>query len=168
MTILLCSSQNVELLIKIITCFVGILTVWIAFNNYSDYVKQKRIQYLLEFGKKYTEDEAIKEVVEFMEHLETDNMYKTDEMNVDKTYNDTVLNIHSIEMFMRFIEELELLIRGGAVSESAALNLFGHYTTILDKYHNRWPKLEYEKDFWTVYRSFVEKAKRFNYKNVTI
>ena len=166
--ILFCSYQNVELFIKIITSIVGVLSLYIVYEKYVEYLKRNRIQYLLEFGKKYSEDKEIKEVVEFMEHLEENNMYMDYEMNADNTYKESALEIHSIEMFMRFIEELELLIRPGSISESSALNLFGHYTIILDKYHSRWPDLKYDEDFWNVYRSFVEKAKNFNYKNVTI
>lgn len=168
MGILLCSYQDVEFLLRIFASIVGVLSLYIAYDKYQDYLKRNRVQYLLEFGKKYTEDKEIKEVVEFMEQLESHHMYMANEMNEDNTYKESALKIHSIEMFMRFIEELELLIRAGSISESAALNLFGHYTTILDKYHKRWPDLEYEKDFWNVYRSFVDKAKKFDYKNVTI
>ena len=71
-------------------------------------------------------------------------------------------------MFMRFIEELELLIRSDSVSESAALNLFGHYTIVLDKFNSRWPTLSYNSKFWNVYRSFVARAKNFDYNNVLV
>lgn len=136
--------------------------------EYEDYKRRNRIQYLLDFGKKYTEDKMINEVIIFLENLEDNHLYKQDCMDSNNTYNEEAISIHSIEMFMRFIEELELLIRGSAISESAALNLFGHYTTILDKYNMRWPNLDYNEKYWTVYRDFVSKAKRFDYKNVVI
>ena len=104
----------------------------------------------------------------FLEELEDDNMYKQEFLTPNNTYMKEALSIHSLEMFMRFIEELELLIRGSAISETAALNLFGHYTIILDQYNMRWPKLGYKEKYWNVYRDFVEKAKKFDYKNVTV
>ena len=151
-----------------ITALVAIITMIRGLCEYENYKRKNQIQYLLEFGKKYTEDENLKEVVTFLECLEDDNMYKQDCMDENNTYNEKAIKIHSIEMFMRFIEELELLIRGNAISESAALNLFGHYTTILDKYNKRWPKLGYDEKYWKVYRDFVEKAKKFNYNSVTL
>lgn len=71
-------------------------------------------------------------------------------------------------MFMRFIEELELLVREHAVSESAALNLFGFYTTILEDNICRWPALHYEKKYWNVFRAFVQKARKFDYNKIKL
>lgn len=144
------------------------MTALVTFCKYEESVERKRIQYLLDFGNKYTSDNEIKEVLVFLENLEDDNMYKKEYLTPNNTYSEEALSIHSLEMFMRFIEELEILIRGKAISESAALNLFGYYTIILDKYHGRWPQLKYEKEFWNVYRTFVEKAKNFDYKYITL
>lgn len=161
--------ENVELktLLEFITVIIALLTFCKGVCEYSDYLKRKRIQYLLDFGRKYTEDKDIGEVIVFLEHLEDDNQYKCIQMK-DGSYDEDVISIHKIEMFMRFIEELELLIRVNSISESAALNLFGHYTTILDKYYSRWPKLGYEKKYWNVFRSFVEKAKKFDYNSISV
>lgn len=163
------SSACLDVLSKFGTIIVALLGLLKAICEYDDHLKRQKIQFLLDFGKKYTEDKDIQEVVRFLENLEDDNMYCRNKMNDNNlTYTEEAISIHSIEMYMRFIEELELLIRSGSVSESAALNLFGHYTTILDKYNSRWPKLNYDNMFWNVYRSFVKRAKNFNYNNVSI
>jgi hypothetical protein len=153
---------------SIIGAFTAFTTAFIAVCKYEEHVEKERIQYLLDFGNKYTSDPEIKEVIMFLEELEDDNMYKQEFLTPNNTYMKEALSIHSLEMFMRFIEELELLIRGSAISETAALNLFGHYTIILDQYNMRWPKLGYKEKYWNVYRDFVEKAKKFDYKNVTV
>ncbi len=159
---------DLKTLADIVMSVTAIVTIVLAFCEFNEHKRRNSIQYLLSFGKRYTENEEIKNVIIFLEGLEDDNMYKSEFLKPDNTYNEDALPIHCIEMFMRFIEELELLIRGGVVSESATLNLFGHYTTILDKYNKRWPSLKYDEKYWNVYRSFVEKAKRFNYNNVMI
>lgn len=161
------NNCDIKLFFEFITAFVALLTMCRGFCEYSDFLKRKRIQYLLEFGRKYTEDNDIREVIEFLEHLEDDNQYENGHMS-NGSYSETALSIHKIEMFMRFIEELELLVRAKSVSESAALNLFGHYTTILDRFHSRWPTLGYDKKYWNVYRSFVAKAKRFDYNAISV
>lgn len=159
------SVSEICSLIGALTAFV---TAFIAVCKYEEHVEKERTQYLLDFGKKYTLDPEIKEVIMFLEELEDNNMYKQEYLTTNNTYTEEALSIHSLEMFMRFIEELELLIRSKAISESAALNLFGHYTTILDKYNMRWPRLGYKEKYWNVYRDFVEKAKKFDHNNVTV
>ena len=170
MNIIICSIFNagIDLLFKFATLIVALLGLLKAFCEYEDHLKRQKTQYLLDFGKKYTEDKEIKEVVHFLEKLEDDNMYCSEKMKENMTYTEDAINIHSIEMYMRFIEELELLIRSGSVTESAALNLFGYYTTILDKYNSRWPTLNYGEKYWNVYRSFVKRVKKFNYNNVSL
>lgn len=165
--VLICSISITELC-SLIGTLTAIITAFVAICKYSEYIRKERIQYLLDFGNKYISDPEIKEVVLFLENLEDDSMYKSYCFAKDGSYRECALPIHSIEMFMRFIEELELLIRSGAVSESAALNLFGHYTTILDRYHSRWPKLGYNEKYWNIYRDFVKKAKNFDYKNISL
>lgn len=167
MLITICSLPITDIC-SICGALTAIMTALVTFCKYEESVERKRIQYLLDFGNKYTSDNEIKEVLVFLENLEDDNMYKKEYLTPNNTYSEEALSIHSLEMFMRFIEELEILIRGKAISESAALNLFGYYTIILDKYHGRWPQLKYEKEFWNVYRTFVEKAKNFDYKYITL
>lgn len=161
-------NEVLKYLAEAIPLVVALYTVFKGVCEYNDYRRRERIKYLLSFGEKYTSNDEIKDVLLFLEKLEDDNMYKNDCIEEDGSYKDSALPVHYIEMFMRFIEELELLIRGNAISESAALNLFGYYTTILDKYNMRWPKLGYKEKYWNVYRDFVEKAKKFDYKNVTV
>lgn len=106
---------------------------------------------------RYTTDSDINSVIKYLEALEDDENTSLDSPT-----------IHQLEMFMHFIEELQLLIKGGSVSKSAALNLFGHYTTVLDKYQSKWPELGYDEKYWNVYREFVDKAKNFDYKYITV
>ena len=167
-TLLLCSFslQNWGIIITILATIFGLFK---AISEYDEHKRSSSIKFLLDFGKKYTENEDIVEVVKFLEKLEDDNQYMKEYMNEnDNTYKDEALDIHKIEMFMRFIEELELLIRGDSISESATLYLFGYYTTILEKYHGRWPKLKYNEKYWNIYRDFVKKANKFDYTNVHI
>ena len=168
LAIILMCCLTIDEICSLIGALTASITAFIGICKYNDYVRRGHIQYLLEFGNKYTKDPDITEVILFLEKLEDDNMYRKEFLTSNNTYTEEALTLHSLEMFMRFIEELELLIRGGAISESAALNLFGHYTTVLDKYNKRWPNLKYDEEYWNVYRSFVEKAKKFNYNSVMI
>lgn len=158
---------SIKEICSLIGAFTALITVLVTLCKYEEHIERDRIRYLLDFGNKYTSDPKIVEVINFLEGLEDDEMYKKECM-VNNTYNETALPIHNIEMFMRFIEELELLIRSGAISGSAALNLFGYYTTILDKYHKRWPNLKYEEKYWNIYRAFVDKAKKFDYNKIQL
>ena len=168
-----CCAESLKIIVTIVgglvTIIVAIFGLYKGIHEYDNHLKKDRIRYLISFGEKYTSNQDIKDVVCFLEELEDNNQYKSELFNIhDNTYKEAALSIHSLEMFMRFIEELELLIRCGAISESSALYLFGHYTEILDRYQSRWPSIKYNEEYWTVFRSFVERAKHFNYNNVKV
>ena len=165
LTICYIDLDSLQNIIVIIASVYGVVK---GVYEYENHVTRQKVQYLLDFGNKYVEDEQIGKVLDFLEKLEDDHMYGSDFFTENGTYKDEALSIHSIEMYMRFIEELELLIRSGSISESATLNLFGHYTTILHKYNTRWPKLKYNEKYWNVYRYFVNRAINFDYNNVTV
>ena len=111
-----------------------------------EHQKRQRIQYLIDFGKKYTENEDIVEVVEFLEKLEENN-------------TENVPAIHKVEMYMRFFEELQLLIEKKAIDKKEAHYLFGHYTTILkEKWELYWPTLGYNERYWKAFRACADKA----------
>lgn len=142
---------------QILTAIIAYLGVCKGFREYKEIQKQKRIQYLLDFGKRYTENNDITDVIKCLESLEDNREY--DCSNVD---------IHKVELYMRFIEELELLIESNSVDESAALYLFGYYTKILEDNQHKWQNLNYNKEYWNKFREFTKKTKNFNYKNATL
>ena len=160
----ICSKTLIEIAMAIVT----LLTFCKGICEYEEHLRRNRTKLILDFSERYMKDKRIQQVVKFLEELEDDNMYKKDDMDKNNTYNEKAISIHDIEMFMHFIEEIQLLIKSNSISESAALNLFGHYTTILDKYHTRWPRLCYNEKFWTEFREFANKAKKFDYKNITL
>ena len=97
---------------------------------------------------RYTTNEDIRSVVKYLEALED----KKDE---------SLPEIHEIEMFMRFFEEIDCLIQAKSIKENIVYYMFGHYVLLFEKEKDNFPKeLEYDKGFWVLFRKFVERMKK--------
>ena len=132
---------------------IAVVTLCKGLYEYQGHQKRQRIQYLIDFGKKYTENKDIVEVVEFLEELEDNN---TEGQAPD---------IHKVEMYMRFFEELQLLIEKKAINKKDTHYLFGHYTTILKKeWESYWPDLGYNETYWKAFRAFADEAEKIKNK----
>lgn len=145
---------------------ITIITLIKGLCEYLEHVKRQRIQYLLDMGRKYSANENITNVVRCLEKLST-----KEEKDKKTTIRNTELDIHDIEMFMRFIEELQMLIDAHVVNESATLYLFGFYVKTFDEHHIRFEKLDdYGEAHWGAFMKFVKNVKNsdFKYKDVTL
>lgn len=146
------NCQTLQVIAQSGTAIVAIFSIYAGFQKYKENQKSKRIQYLLDFGKRYKEDSDIMSVANILAELE-------DNPNTDCSN----ITVYEVEMYMRFFEELELLIENTAVEESDAIYLFGHYTKVLENYHDRWPTLGYEEEYWSKFRRFVNRTKKYNF-----
>lgn len=159
----LCEQKQWSIFLSVLTIVAPI--IWGAYE-FREHVEQQRIQYFIDFGRKYTEDKDIAIVIEYLEYL--DHLKRFPKANikpVDKPSS------HQVEMYMRFFEELELMIRSEAVSESGAIYLFGYYTPLIKQdWKSKWPTLKYDQPCWSVYRDFAKRAEKFNYncKNIEL
>lgn len=150
---------NISTILEVAIAFAALL---ISVYEYHEHMKRQRIQYLLDMGRKYSADQSIVNVVRQLEKIGTNK--KTQIQSID-------LNIHDIEMFMRFIEELQMLIDANVVNKSATLYLFGFYVNTFDMYHAKFKELsDYDEDHWGAFMKFAENAKKFkfNYQNIII
>ena len=160
------STSEVTNIITIIGTVIAIFTLWKGIHEYQEHMKRQRIQYLLDMGRKYSEDKSITKVVNCLEKLSTE-----EEKSKTTTIKNTDLDIHDIEIFMRFIEELQMLIDAKVVNKPATLYLFGFYVKTFDKHHIRFEKLDdYNETYWGAFIKFAKSANEFNYeyKNVLL
>ena len=134
---------------EIITCIVAIIAFLFSIIEYRSHKKRERINILTQFSVRYTSDPNICSVVKYLEQLE------------DETNNPNIPDIHQIEMYMRFFEEMSCLIKAKSLKENIVYYMFGHYVLIFADNIDKLPKeLEYDKGYWILFRNFVKKMRK--------
>ena len=128
-----CCDINLGSVAELLTCFLAIFAFTISYKEYRNHKKRERISILTQLSERYASDPNISSVVRYLEDLE------------DKKINSNPPDIHQIELFMRFFEEVSCLMNAKSVKDN------------IDKF----PKeLEYDKGFWILFRRFVERMKK--------
>ena len=127
-----CCDINLGDVAEIFTCFLAFLAFILSCIEYRNYKKRERINILTQLNMRYTTNEDIRSVVKYLEALED----KKDE---------SLPEIHEIEMFMRFFEEIDCLIQAKSIKENIVYYMFGHYVLLFEKEKDNFPKeLEYD------------------------
>ena len=144
-----CCGIELGSLAEIITCCLAGFAFLLSWKEFQNHKKRERINIITQFSKRYTEDCHIKNVVQYLESLED----KKEDLNPP--------NIHDIEMFMRFFEEISCLVKANSIKENITYYMFGHYLLIFAENIDKMPKeLEYDKGVWTLFRDFVDTMKK--------
>lgn len=121
--------------------------------------KQLRTELLMNYSVRYCTNEDISSVVKYLEQEEGLKLHKKVEIPDD----------HEVEMFMRFFEELELLIVAKAIDAKIVFYMFYFYLHTFEKHKDMWKNVGYEDNEWKVFREFVDRMKKLkedrnNYK----
>ena len=133
---------------ELITCFLACLAIVLSYIEYRNHKKRERINILTQLSVRYTTDLNICSVIKYLESLE------------DKKENIELPDIHQIEMFMRFFEEVDCLIKTKSIKDNVVCYMFGHYVLLFAENIDKMPaELEYNKGFWALFRDFVERMK---------
>lgn len=132
------------------TALFALCALIVSIYEFCKYKKRERVSILTQMNIRYTTDPDICSVVRYLEALE------------DKKESTLALpNIHQLEMFMRFSEELCCLVRSNALKLNIVYYMFGHYVLIFASYKDKWPiELGYEKGYWQLFRDFVNMMQR--------
>lgn len=128
---------------------VAIISLAISFWQYKLHRKQMKTELLSKYCARYCVDKDISNVVRFLEQEEGLDLRKPAEKPDD----------HEVEMFMRYFEELELLIRAKSIDEKVVSYMFFHYLQTFCRLKENWKKVEYESEEWKVFHEFVERMK---------
>ncbi len=118
----------------------------VSICEFCKYKKRERVSILTQMSIRYTTDPDICSVVRYLEALE------------DKKESTLALpNIHQLEMFMRFSEELCCLVKSKALKSNIVYYMFGHYVLVFANNKEKWAtELGYEKGYWRLFRDFVD------------
>ena len=130
--------------------FFALCAFGLSIYEYKKHKKRERVNNLAQLNVRYTTDQDINSVVKYLETIE-DNKEDTIEFP----------NIHQLEMFMRFFEEICCLINSKALKRNIVYYMFGHYVIIFADNKEKWPsELEYDKGYWQLFRDFVEMMRK--------
>ena len=69
---------------------------------------------------------------------------------------------YQIMMFMRFLEEIELLIAENILDERNVHYMFGEYLNTIEEQKSLWENINTESEKWRIYRQFRRRMKRVN------
>jgi hypothetical protein len=128
--------------------------------EYKKHKKRERVNHLTQLSIRFTTESEISSVVKYLEALEDNN---------EKTM--VLPNIHQIEMYMRFFEEICCLVKSKALKRNIVYYMFGHYVLVFADNKEKWPsELGYDKGYWQLFRDFVEMMREarnelYPYKN---
>ena len=129
-----------------VTAFLALCAFVLSCIEYRKHKKRERVNNLTQLSVRYTNDPEINAVVKYLEALE-DN--KENQIGLP--------NIHQIEMYMRFFEEICCLIKSKALKRNVVYYMFGNYVIIFADNKDKWPpELGYDKGYWQLFREFVE------------
>ena len=114
--------------------------------EYTKYKKRERVHILTQLNVRFTTDQDINYVIKYLEELEDNN---------EKAMG--IPNIHQLEMYMRFFEEICCLLKSNALKRNIVYYMFGHYVLVFANNKDKWPsELGYDKGYWHLFRDFVD------------
>ena len=112
-SIIQCVAESVSALVAFLALVVAIITAWFAWREYKRMVRHKQCEVFAQYNERYENSEYIQKVVKYC-------TFKTDNPK-------EVPTVHDKEMFLRFFEELDLMIQEDYISKEQVGNYFSYY-----------------------------------------
>lgn len=151
-----------------IACVVAIaaaLIAWYQYNSASEHQREStRSKILADYNWHYMQNRSIELVVKAL---------------IDKDFEKHKVHVYDIELFLRFFEELYLLIHSkNRMKPEIAKSMFSYYAILAWDTNDLWQKLatsnkttidvERNSEDWLLFRLFVNEMKNMNIKNLSI
>lgn len=112
-SIISCIAESTSALVASFALVVAIITAWFAWREYKRMVRHKQCEVFAQYNERYENSEYIQKVVKYCT-IKTDNPKE-------------VPTEHDKEMFLRFFEELDLMIQEDYISKKQVGNYFSYY-----------------------------------------
>ena len=140
-----------------------------AAMQYCAYKEQEKTVILSKYNERYATDQNIQKVVNYLLWKENPQYIDDEKKKIDKTLyggeceDDIKPTRNQVEMFMRFIEELQVSIDAGRLDEKIAKTLFAYYADKINSCYNDklettedWLPKNYSFDVWPYFHKFVK------------
>lgn len=156
----MCTS-DISFIISALSIAIAVFSLLVSIWQYKIHKRQLKTELFSKYCTRYSINSDICAVVKYLEKEEGLNV--TDKNNVSKP------NDHQVEMFMRFFEELELLIRSDSLDEEIVSYMFYYYLQTFSRLKENWKNIEYDSENWKIFHQFMDRMKRIkedktNYK----
>lgn len=139
---------------ELITALIAFFAFVITLLEYLLSKDAKQAQVLSEYNKRYSEDPNIIKVVKYLNYIDVNGTMNNPPREKPSNYE--------VEMFMRFIEELELQIHCGRLNEKDVSDLFVYYAKMINENGELRRHLgvtDYEEN-WNRYKKLIERIKK--------
>ena len=144
--------ETITELLGVLGFVVSIIALIVSYWQYKLHRKQLKTELLTKYNVRYSIDKDISKVVKYLEQEEGLQLHE----KVD------IPDEHEVEMFMRFFEELELLIKAKAIDEKIVSYMFFYYLQSFEKHKDKWENVGYEDKEWKVFHEFLNRMKKLN------
>jgi len=144
------NMENYPEWLGVLGFFVAIVSLIVSFGQYKLHRKQMKTELLSKYCARYNIDKCIISVVKYLEKEEG----LTHKCNVREPDD------HEVELFMRYFEELELLIRAKSIEEKVVSYMFYHYVDTFVKLKDKWRNVDYESNDWKVFHEFYARMQK--------
>ena len=128
-----------------------------AKEEYKKHVEEVKVHTLSKYNEGYSTDKNIKKVLDYITH----------DSNVKLSLQQPTTN--EKEMFLRFFEELEIMMHKELLNENEVYILFAYYAIEISrggKYNKSFDYKDIEdKSEWAYFRDFVKRMKDYSKKN---
>lgn len=109
-----------------------------------------RIEFFSKYCARYNMNKDLIAVIKYLEQEE----------GLKLNYKAKVPDDHQVEMFMRYFEELELLIRAKSIDEKIVYYMFIHYLFTFEKLKHKWKNVGYNSDNWKLFHDLMSRMKK--------
>lgn len=139
----------------------SVIVVFYIIVQYESYLRDKKTTTLNEFNQRYITDKNVEKVVKWMlANALCDENGRIVGKDPKKNEGDEP-SIYEKENFMRFFEELNILIEKGLLKEEDALRLFAYYALVFDEYPSFRENIKDYNDpvLWYNFHQFITRSK---------
>lgn len=109
--------NTIQCIIAFIALVLAIFTVWYGKCEYDKMVKHKQCEVFAQYNERYENSENIQKVVKYC--------------TIKAEKQEDIPTTHDKEMFLRFFEELEMMIQEEYLTEDKVGNYFAYYFLVI-------------------------------------
>lgn len=116
-------AENLSATVGFLSLVLAAITVCVAYDEFQAMKRHKQCDVLTQYHQRYAEDESIQRVVKFVVNTSVGEFVEKEETP----------SVHDKEMFLRFFEEVSLMIEQKYLDFGQVKELFTYYFYILWK-----------------------------------
>lgn len=147
--------NSIANILGVLGFIVAIVSLIVSLWQYKLHRRQMRTEILAKYCARFNVDKNINAVVKYLEQEDGRNL----------KYRVKAADDHEAEVFMRYFEELELLIRAHSIDEKVVTYMYFNYVQNFVKKRNYWKNVKYDSEEWKIFHDLFARMKRIRKDN---